>query len=373
MMRNQTHQEFLNTKYFSSLNGIRCLAILFVIGFHHNGNYLVQGIKNFGLNQIFLHGNLGVNLFFVVSGFLITTLLLREQRQHQTIFVKLFYARRALRIFPLYYTTLLIYALLLVPYFESNPLRQTDFYHNLPAYITYTSNWFVEKSSAIFVIAWSLATEEQFYLVWPNILKVFKKWGAVIFIGLIIVLNQLAAFNILSPIQFLSESQNHFLFRVIGHLSTPIGLGVLLAFGLNSKAVYEKLFIIKNKTTSCLWFAVMLLCIYYPQELTAVWHLIINMSMMLFVGSCVYREDHVLAKILNSKVFFRIGEVSYGMYLFQIFCLFIARSVFQLMHWINPYFELVLSLVLVFVLASLSYAYYERQFLSLKTLCQPHR
>ncbi len=179
--------------------------------------------------------------------------------------------RRILRIFPLYYTTLFVYALFIVPFLESDPLRRHDFYQDLPAYLTYTSNWFVEKSSPIFVIAWSLATEEQFYLVWPQVLKTFRQWSAVVSIGFILLLNQLAIFGILPDIGFLSQVQNHLLFRIIGSLSTPICLGVLLAFGLNSKEIYEKFFILNGQMASFLWFVVMLFCIYYPQELSPVW------------------------------------------------------------------------------------------------------
>ncbi len=93
---------------------------------------------------------------------------------------------------------------------------------------------------------------------------------------------------------------------------------------------------------------------------------------MMFVGSCVYSEKHLLARILNSKIFSRVGEVSYGMYLFQIFCLYLVRSFFQFVNWENPYFELFAAIVLIFLVASVSYFRYESRFLAMKKLFQPH-
>ena len=361
------HREFLNTKYFTSLNGIRCLAVTFVIGFHHNGYYLVQGIKNFGLCPIFSRGYLGVQLFFVVSGFLITTILLREKEFHQTISIKLFYIKRMLRIFPIYYALLILYTIIIVPLWAPTQLLKEEFYHNLLFYMTYTNNWFVERSSAIFVFAWSLATEEQFYLVWPHIVKYFKKWEVVILIALIVILNQLANFNVIGHLGFLSEIQNHFLFRIIRSISTPICFGALLAFALHSEKIYEKLAVFKPKFASILWLIVLSFCIYSPEEITSTWNLVICFCMMLFIGSCVYQEKHYLSKILNSKLFLQVGLVSYGMYLFSFICTYAIRDLFHLMRWgNNPYLEFFASFILIFVLANISFYYYENRFLLIK-------
>src|SRR6202012_1705138 len=94
---------------------------------------------------------------------------------HGTISLKNFYARRTLRIFPLYYATLLLYTGLVVA-LEHGPERAA-FFASLPSYATYTSNWFVDRFAAervIFAFCWSLATEEQFYLLWPSIQRLTK-------------------------------------------------------------------------------------------------------------------------------------------------------------------------------------------------------
>ena len=96
---------FQNTERFGSLDGLRCLSIVAVI-WCHTGGAVWTGVP------LLSRGHLGVELFFAISGFLITTLLLRERRQSGRIALGNFYVRRTLRIFPLYYTVLLVYTLI---------------------------------------------------------------------------------------------------------------------------------------------------------------------------------------------------------------------------------------------------------------------
>src|SRR5262245_44922164 len=151
-----SYETYRDTKVFGSLDGLRCLSIVAVV-WHHAAGSMID-------HPLLRHGHLGVSLFFVISGFLITTLLLRERDRFGDISLRLFYARRSLRIFPLYYTVLLAYVLL-AWLFESGSRFGQQFFHSLPAYMTYTSNWFVkmEDERVIFYFAWSLAAEEQFY------------------------------------------------------------------------------------------------------------------------------------------------------------------------------------------------------------------
>jgi len=152
-----SHASFLAQRRFASLNGLRCLAILEVIWHHASGRRLDPS------------GRGGVDLWFAISGFLITTLLVREFSKTGKIGVLRFYARRTLRIFPLYFAALGGYVALVLLTKRGTP-EGTAFMPHLPAFATYTSNWFVplgDGQSTIFYFAWSLATQEQFYLLWP--------------------------------------------------------------------------------------------------------------------------------------------------------------------------------------------------------------
>lgn len=141
--------------YVKNLDGIRGFAIVLVMFFHYD--YLIEA------------GWVGVQLFFVLSGFLITTILMHD-RENQPLghYLKGFYWRRTLRIFPIYYLYLLIVALVYAKFHTPEDFKQTA-----PFLFTYTYNLFplvYEFSFDIFFTHfWSLSIEEQFYLFWPII------------------------------------------------------------------------------------------------------------------------------------------------------------------------------------------------------------
>src|SRR6476660_1823749 len=155
-------QAYLSKKRFGSLDGLRAISILAVI-WHHAAPYWVS-------KTLIDIGTYGVTLFFAISGFLITTLLIRERDKIGRIDLKAFYIRRVLRILPLYYGVLLLY-IIVVAVLEKDAGAKQGFFHNLPYFATYTSNLFVPLDGrVIFYFSWSLAAEEQFYLVWPPLL-----------------------------------------------------------------------------------------------------------------------------------------------------------------------------------------------------------
>ena len=158
------YEKFKQQRFFGSLNGLRFIAIVAVL-WHH------IAATSFSITLAY-RGTEGVTLFFAISGFLITTLLLREKSRNRDIDMKKFFMRRTLRIFPLYYTMLAVYAVLV--FFTAEPVRFENFFANFLSFATYTSNFFMVDAvvgGTMFAFAWSLATEEQFYLIWPWIEK----------------------------------------------------------------------------------------------------------------------------------------------------------------------------------------------------------
>ena len=165
------------------LDGIRGMAIVLVLFHHCTDMAVVTGVDKAA--TLFLHwGGFGVDLFFVLSGFLITGIL-ADTRGHRSFF-KSFYARRVLRIFPLYYA-ICLFSFVVLP--NLGPLlagavgegtaqtiqTKLDRFGTVGAdqwyYWTYLSNFVAAKVNAwrhgILDVSWSLAIEEQFYLVWP--------------------------------------------------------------------------------------------------------------------------------------------------------------------------------------------------------------
>jgi len=124
------HARYLETSHFASLDGLRFLSIVPVV-WHHSTPRPLEGILG--------RGPLGVDLFFAISGFLITTLMIREQSRTGRLAVGRFYARPSLRIFPLYYVVLSLYVVRAMLFLPEGPAR-AHFLHSLPFYATYTSN-----------------------------------------------------------------------------------------------------------------------------------------------------------------------------------------------------------------------------------------
>ena len=156
--------------YLPGLDGLRAISVLAVLAFHH---YFIGGHE-----QGFAPGGfLGVEVFFVVSGYLITSLLLAERRETGTVSLRKFWTRRARRLLPALFALLavvILYALLFLPD-SINTLKS-----NTLAALSYTSNWWLIISHQSYAAEagrpgllkhlWSLAIEEQFYLIWPPML-----------------------------------------------------------------------------------------------------------------------------------------------------------------------------------------------------------
>lgn len=150
-----------STARIPSLDGLRAISIVMVLVAHASGTRLFPVPASAG-NLLGL-GEFGVHVFFVISGFLITGLLLDELARTNRVDLRRFYLRRALRIFPPYYTYLAVVFLLALA--GALQLAPRDMAHGL----TYTSNYYPARSWFL-GHTWSLSVEEQFYLLWPAVL-----------------------------------------------------------------------------------------------------------------------------------------------------------------------------------------------------------
>jgi peptidoglycan/LPS O-acetylase OafA/YrhL len=153
--------------HYPALDGVRGVAILLVVVFHFGG----LGLSAAAPAKLFARGWMGVDLFFVLSGFLITGILL-DTKGATNRFLS-FYTRRFLRIFPVYYLTLLLWFVLL-PRLTTIPASDTR-PELAPWYWLYLSNWLGADSVRMLNHFWSLAIEEQFYLVWPTIVFLCRR------------------------------------------------------------------------------------------------------------------------------------------------------------------------------------------------------
>ena len=348
------HAEFRARRLFGSLDGLRALSVTAVIWHHTAG----RPLKNF--LPMLENGHHGVTLFFAISGFLIVTLLLRERERTGHIDLKAFYIRRSLRIFPLYYAIIATYVLLVFAVERDNPVGR-EFFINLPFFLTYTSNWFVLlEGRVIFYFAWSLAAEEQFYLVWPTIQKFVTTKRALALVATVIVVvsaTQILSSDIASP-------EKGSLRLVVISIPLAICFGVALAHALHHRRSFDALRWAFGKRASVVgWLAVGLASVNWrgaPEVL-------VHVSAAMIVGACVYREDHWLAPLLRLRGVAYVGAVSYGIYLMHMLVKNAVLMLAGIAHIELPAFgTFALTLAGGIVAASLSYRYFESAFLRIK-------
>jgi peptidoglycan/LPS O-acetylase OafA/YrhL len=355
---NPSYGRFHEVRFFGSLDGLRALSIIGVIWFH--SWWSTPFYPTLEALPVLRQGEWGVHIFFAISGFLITTLLLREQRRSGTISLRDFYIRRALRIWPLYYATVAIYVLIMLTV-QRDSDRSHTFFHYLPGFLTYTYTWLITPNwpTGPFNLAWTLTTEEQFYAFWPVVLRFFRGiWSSVIMIA-VIALRLAAGYgwtNRILPRGTLPA-------RIVLSIAVPICLGVLLAQALDSERGFRWLSVILGgKWAAPAALAVLAACLIpvHPSALAA-W-----LATAALVGACVIREDNGLAPILTWHPIAWIGMLSYGMYLFNSLSGYIVRAVLGHLGLVHPLILFPCGLGVTVAAAFLSYRYFESPFLELK-------
>ncbi len=153
-MRTLSHAEFLAMRRFPGLDGLRAIAAVLVVIVHYGGP-----------RWAWLSGWAGVHIFFVLTGFLITTLALREEERNGKVSLRSFYIRRVFRIMPVYFVVLgIIVALDVLRRQPGNNVRSLWLY-----YVTFNNDIAGDRLQSIFLYgqSWTLGIEQKFYLVWP--------------------------------------------------------------------------------------------------------------------------------------------------------------------------------------------------------------
>ena len=344
----EEYVHFAATKIFGSLNGLRAIAILAVL-WHHHGNNTVPGWP------ITAHGFLGVDLFFIISGFLIITLLLRERRQTSTISLRQFYVRRVLRIFPLYYLLLLTVGM--VALVNPGGASHGAVTHDLPYAVFFISN--LVPMQSLLSITWSLSVEEQFYLVAPTLEKCARRALPWLF-PLVYVLVSLPLFGAFPQLQLPSFFKE----TTFG----PILLGVMLAHALDEPTSFSWVFrLVGWRLSPIVAVALVFAAGSYSTEEFVGWpRLMAHWSLALLVASCVVREKNILLPLLSLWPVRRIGIVSYGMYLYHMLVLHFVVKAQIAMGMTQGLGTFIANVLGTWAVAELSYRFFESRFLKLK-------
>lgn len=364
--------------HFPGLDVIRAFACLSVFVGHMfdyiNNRTLSNNTEAWFYDHFVLGaGAMGVSLFFVLSGFLITYLLIREKDARNKIHVGFFYMKRILRIWPLFFLVT-IAGFFIVP-LVTGTYDGTLVKQHLPWFLTFTNN--IDRINTDFIgsgndslgVLWSVAVEEQFYLLWPLLILVTpKKLFPAIAVGIVIfsagfryvhatdadklfyhsfsVVGDLATGGLIAWLGFYSDSFRRF----FGQLSTGIRVTVLV---LVATAIFNHhyflqggIFVVTGRFLLCMCFA---------------W---------LIADQCYGRKETLNFERIPFLT--KIGVVSYGFYCFHMFVIMAIQKMNVMLHLdtINMgifYGEFILAFFLTLGISIMSYRYFEKQFMKYRS------
>jgi len=293
--------DFKRAKRFPALDGIRAIAVMLVLTVHAGGH------GDFRLWDV-IDGQMGVTIFFVLSGFLITTLLVREQEARGRVNLKAFYVRRIMRLAPLYYLVIAAYVVLIfASHLPEATQRRADMLRKLPLFVTYMSEYAAAGKYPVFGQAWSLGIEEKFYLAWPSLaflLLARHRFRVTAAVALSVVLS-LAALTDVSRLLF-------------PECYASLFIGCALALILNERAGFERLKFLGNRSvqTVCVVAAVVAqLTLRFDFNRTAALYAV---GTAVVIASMVIGERSVWTAFLGSKLMTYIGQRSYAIYLIHV-------------------------------------------------------
>lgn len=355
------HTQFMRTRFFESLDGLRAMSILGVIWAHV---WYVSGppyYKALTMMPVLRNGAFGVSVFFGISGFLITTLLLREQLKHGRISLRDFYIRRTLRIWPLYYATLALYVVLVLT-LQRGTGRDHVFFHFLPGYLTFTFTWFAgwQAAGAIFSFGWSISVEEQFYMIWAGVLRLFRGALPVILMCLMIVLRMATEFDAMGRV----VPKDSLAWRMAAGIAVPICIGAILAQMLHSERWFVRVRpLIGHRWAAPLTLIALILSLAPAAD---IWEWVRWPLACLLVGACVIREDNGMGWFLRWRPIGYIGVVSYGMYMLNVLVLDCLEPIFNRLGLRHPLLQFPIAVACTVLAAGLSYRLLETPFLQLK-------
>ena len=328
-----------------------------------------MGFPSYHSNPFFfLIGELGVILFFVLSGFLITYLLLAEEKKTNTISIKDFYIRRVLRIWPLYFL-LVVVCFFIFPLFSFFNISDSLLYSfgiKLTLFLLFLPN----LAETLFGIvtpygaqAWSIGVEEQFYLIWPILMKKIKNKehlfysiiGGYLFIKIIV-------FSLISlSVQWadLLDKVWHFLYITSIDSMAIGGLFALYLFRKDKilPFFFNKAVQIINIITLCtlIGFGVTIPFIHFEFYSILFGILILNLA-----GN----PEAVIS--LENKIFNYLGKISYGLYIYHAIAIIFSIKALIFLRLNNLFLQYFCSIVITILLAGLSYKFYESYFINLK-------
>ena len=339
----------------------------FSLSREHWGNFIDLTFFHV-LAKIASIGHLGVSLFFVLSGFLITYLMLTELQKTGKIKLSNFIARRILRVWPLYFVVV-IFGFIIFPLLPYGKLTA----HEIINFTFFLSNldeiWFGMRDSLNFLTAtWSVGVEEQFYLSWALLIGIFrfskkqKFW--ILFLAIILI-------SIIFRTIFIHNERMlyYHTLSVISDFAIG-GILALLAFENKIQAFFERISKLQILLIYCFGMAVLLqeskLFIYY---IFVFQRIIIGIFFAFIIAEQVYAKNS-LFKLDQVPGLKKSGELTYGFYLFHCIVIYYFLQIFVENQWIESIYHFssyfILCFLTTYISSWISFRYFESPILKLK-------
>lgn len=347
--------------FVKGFNGLRAISILFVLTTHLGFFALLPKGSFLAENYYLISGQTGVLIFFTISGFLITLLLLNEKKRNGKIDIKKFFVRRFLRLMP----PLIIFFILIFIMMSFGLISKSYFALIMAFFYCYN---FVPIQYYVVELGhtWSLAIEEQFYFLWPFVMTKVSKLRVVLSIVLIlalvcVIIKILIAIglNDIPTLHILSES--FFIERWFIPACLPIMVGVLVAlfvFYFDDKLSKR---VILKPTYLVTFFILYLSQIIIPEDFEIFSDIGLSVSVGFLLIWIYYNQDSLMVKFLEFAPLAFIGKISYGLYVYQGFFLRTGpggKLTFQ---------KFPLNLIALIILTLLSYYFVEKKILNYKS------
>ena len=351
------------TKYLPSIDSLRAIAVIAVIIYHIDANYLPGGF-------------LGVDLFFVLSGYLISSLIIKEYKSTGTVNLYNFYVRRARRLLPAVYFMITV-VLIIITLFNGVLLKKS-YLDALFGYI-YSSNWWYIfhkldyfdsfGSQSPFKHLWSLAIEEQFYMFFPLIFLIFNRKSKsnngnsklnknFIYVVLSLILVSLIAHILLFDINNINRIYFGTDTRAFSLLVGVVG-AILYPMDRLSERTTKKdnmIYSIVSLVSILVLIGIMINTSEYNTWLYRGGFLLVAIIGLIIIISSG-RQYTFISKLLSFKPFVFIGKISYSLYLWHFPILVVTTPVSEIG---NPnLFYVTLRIVLIFLVATGSYMFVE--------------
>ncbi|MFL0248367.1 acyltransferase family protein [Candidatus Clostridium stratigraminis] len=344
--------------YIASLDGLRAFAVLAVVAYHFSFSWAAGGF-------------LGVDIFFVISGYLITSNILTSQERNHNFNLREFWIKRIRRLLPAVYVMIIII-------FVWTSLLHPEIVNTLKgdaaSSLVYISNWwFIFHKLSYFDSfgspsplknLWSLAIEEQFYIVWPIVLlagkKIFKKRSKLT--GFVFIITICSA--MLMALMYKPGEDPSRVYYGTDTRAFELLIGGLLAIIWPINKVSSKKTTIKLRNTiniaSIITLTVFILSVIFTNEYKTFLYrggmLLISIDAAILIA-CISHPSCYLGRLLSRKPLSWLGKRSYGIYLWHYPIIILSTPVYELG---NPvYWRVIIQLAIIFIIAELSYSFIE--------------